>query len=77
MAYVAVRTHNFTTRDILAYMRLIMREAMRRGESSWQEYDRNFRRLAAIDLTLRWNTLLPDLKASTILGCGVGRGTYC
>ena len=79
-AYVAVRTRDSTTRDMLAYMRLIVREAMRHGGGGgggWQEYDRSFRNQAAIDPTLRWNTLLPDLQASTILGHGMGRGTYC
>ena len=47
------------------------------GGGGWQEYDRSFRNQAAIDPTLRWNTLLPDLQASTILGHGMGRGTYC
>ena len=42
-----------------------------------QEYDRSFRSQAAIDLTPRLNTLLPDLQAPTILGHSVGQGTYC
>lgn len=58
-------------------MRLIIREALRHGGDGWQEYDRSFRSQAAIDPTIRWNTLLPDLQAATILGQRVGGGTHC
>ena len=77
VAYVAVRIPDPTTRDMLAYMRLIIREALRHGGGGWQEYDRSFRRQVAIDPSLRWNTLLPDLQASTILGRGGGGSSYC
>ena len=76
-AYMAVRTQDATTRDMLTYCRLIIREALRHGGQGWQEYDRSFRSQAAIDRSLRWNILLPDLQASTILGQRVGGGTYC
>ena len=75
-AYVAVRTSDRTTRDMLAYMRLIIREAMCHGGPGWQDYDRAFRSQAAIDPSLRWNTLLPDLQASTMFGQGGGGGTF-
>ena len=76
MAYVAVRTSDQTTRDMLAYMRLIIRKAMRHGGPGWQDYYRAFRSQAAIDPSLRWNTLLPDLQASTMFGQGeVGEPT--
>ena len=76
-AYVAVRTSDPTTRDMLAYMQLITREGLRHGGRGWQDYDRSFRRQVAIDPSLRWNTLLPDLQASTVLGQGGGGGSYC
>ena len=43
-AYIAVRTQDPQTRDMLAYGRLIIREALRHGGNGWQEYDRSFRR---------------------------------
>ena len=52
-AYVAVRTPNPTMRDMLVYMRLIIREALRHGGGGWQEYDRSFRWQVAIDPSLR------------------------
>ncbi len=48
-AYVAVQSRDPVTRDLLAYSRLIIREALRRGGNGWQEYDWFFRRQAAID----------------------------
>ena len=76
-AYIKVRTQDETTRDMLSYCRLIIREALRHGGQGWQDYDRSFRSQAAIDRSLRWNVLLPDLQASTILGQRAGGGSYC
>ena len=77
MAYVATRTSDTQTRDMLTYCRLLIQEALRHGGSGWQEYDRNFRRQLAINPSLPWNTLLPDLQATTILGQRTGGGTFC
>ena len=68
LAYTAIATNDPTTRDQLAYARLIMREALRHGNSGWLDYDRSFRQQAAADRSLRWNTLVPGLQASMILG---------
>ena len=76
-AYVAVRTTDPLIRDMLTYMRLVVREALRHGGGGWQEYDRNFRRLAAIDSSLRWNSLLPDLQVATVLGQRGNGGVFC
>ena len=62
---------------MLAYCRLIIREALRHGGTGWQEYDRVFRQQLAIDQTLPWNALQPGLQASTILGQRSGRHTFC
>ena len=75
-AYVAVRSSDQQTRDLLAYCRLIIREALRHGGNGWQEYDRSFRRQAAIDATLAWNTLSPGLQASTLVGVGGAPGLH-
>lgn len=68
VAYVAVRSRDPQTRDLLAYCRHIIQEALRHGGNGWQEYDRFFCRKAAIDTTLQWNTQLPGLQASTFVG---------
>ena len=76
-AYIAVRTQEPTVRDMLTYCWLVIRKVLRHGGQGWQDYDHSFRSQAAIDCSLRWNTLLPDLQASTILGQPAGSGTYC
>ena len=68
LAYVAVGTNNDSTRDIVTYGHLIVREALRHGGQGWQEYNRIFRAQAAIDHSIRWNVLLLNLQAATILG---------
>ena len=78
LAYIAMRTTDPTTRDQLAYARLIIREALRHGGAGWLDYDRAFRQQAAVDPSLRWNTLLPGLLASMMLGRGTGQGAlFC
>ena len=53
LAYVAVRTSDQTTWDLITYCRLIVREALRHGGQGWQEYDRSFRAQAATNLSQR------------------------
>ena len=77
-AYIAVLAPDARTRELLAYCRLIIREALRHGGSGWQEYDRTFRRQAAIDSSLPWNVLVPGLQAATLLGNRGGPpGLFC
>ena len=76
-AYAAVRTSDPTTRSMLAYSRLLIREALRHGGSGWMEYDRVFRRQLAINPTMPWNTLEPSLQAATILGQRNSTGMFC
>lgn len=78
LGYMAILTSDPSTRDQLAYARLIIREALRHGGAGWLDYDRAFRQQAAVDSSLRWNTLLPGLQASTMLGYGTGQGAlFC
>ena len=68
LGYMAILTSDPSTRDQLAYARLVIKEALRHGGQGWLDYDRAFRQQAAAEPSLRWNTLLPGLLASTILG---------
>ena len=68
LGYMAILTTDPRTRDQLAYARLIIREAQRHGGRGWLDYGRAFRQQAAVDPSIRWNTLFPGLQASTILG---------
>ena len=67
-AYIVVLTPDACTRELLAYCRLIIREARRHGGTCWQEYDRTFCCQAAIDTSLPCNVLVPGLQAATLLG---------
>ena len=76
-AYVAVRMADPVTRDMLAYSRFIIREALRHGSSGWLDYDCVFRRQVVINPLLSWNVIEPSLQATTILGQRSGTGTFC
>ena len=77
-AYIAVLAPDARTRELLAYCRLIIREALRHGGSGWQEYDRTFCWQAAIDSSLPWNVLVPGLQAAMLLGNRGGPpGLFC
>ena len=65
------------TRNMLAYSRLLIREALRYGGRGWLEYDQVFRRQLAINPALPWNTIEPGLQAATILGQGPAVGVFC
>lgn len=77
LAYVAVRSPDKATQDMLAYARLMIREAQRHGGTSWLDYDRVFRQQIAIDPSLRWNTLEPGIQAGTLSSRPPTTGTFC
>ena len=62
---------------MLAYSRLIIREALKHGSSGWLDYDRVFRRQVAINPLLPWNVNESSLQAMTILGQRSGTVTFC
>ena len=76
-AYIAIQTQDPLTRQMLAYARLIIREALRHGGGGWAEYDRVFRRQVSINPALPWNVLEPSLQAATILGQWMSEGMLC
>ena len=75
LAYSAILTSDPKTRNHLAYARLIMREALRHGNPGWLDYDRSFRQQVAEDPSMQWNTLVPGLQASMILGYPARQGS--
>ena len=63
------------TRELWAYMALIMREARRCGGNGWRDYDSMFRQQAASAVDLEWGKLNSSLYAVTFLAQQVaGRG---
>ena len=77
LAYVALRVTDPLARDMLAYARLIIREAQRHGGSGWLDYDRVFRQQAALDPTLKWTELHPGIQASTLVGRSTRQSPLC
>ena len=77
LAYIAIRANDQGVRDMLAYARLMVREAQRHGGSGWLDYDRVFRQQAALDTSLRWNTLHPGIQAATLVGRTAGSTLLC
>ena len=62
-SYIAVLTTFYPprSRDLLAYMALIVRTAKQFGETAWLDYDRAFRREAAASNLRDWSVMRPDL----------------
>ena len=77
LTYLAVRTQDTATRDQLMYSRLVLQEAARHGGMGWIEYYRVFRKQAALNSMLTWNSLQPGLHASAILGQRSCNGVFC
>ena len=79
VAYVAMRANDQGVRDMLTYACLII-DNQRGSEAwglGWLDYDRVFQQQAALDPSLRWNTLHPGIQASTIVGHVAGSALLC
>ena len=62
---------------MLAYAQLLVREVQQYGGSGWLDYNRVFLQQAAIDPSLRWNTLHRGIQAATMVGGMLGSGSFC
>ena len=75
LAYVAMRTEDGQVRGICWLMQLfIIRESQRHGGTGWLDY---FRQQAALDASMRWNTLDPSIQASTLVGHAPSHTVVC
>ena len=72
---VVVSDHPSRVQEMLAYARLIVREALRNGGDGWRSYGAMFRKLAATDPSLSWGKVLPALYATTFLASRVTTAT--
>ena len=66
IAIVAGR-HPSRVQDMLAYLRLIVREAQRAGGDAWRQYDARFRKFAAVHQSVTWGQPLPSMYASCFM----------
>ena len=76
-ACVLGEAHPTKSRELWAYMSLIVREARRCGGNGWREYDSMFRQQAASAMELEWSKLDSSLYAVTFLAQQSGRGRIC
>jgi hypothetical protein len=78
LAYIAVRTSDKETRDMLTYARLVIREAQCHGWAGWLEYDKWFRQQqAALSTPQPWNELNASLHAATVMSLRAGDKKPC
>ena len=78
LAYVAVRTKDLETRDMLTYARLVIREAQCHGGPGWLEYDKCFRQQqAALAIPHPWHELNASLHAATVMSLRSGTNRSC
>ena len=66
-AAIVMEEHPQKARDLLAYLRLIVREAQTNENEGWREYDVAFRRYAAANPSLPWGQPLPSLYTTCVL----------
>ena len=78
LAYLAVRTSDRETRDMLTYARLVIREAQCHGGAGWLEYDKWFRQQqAALTTPQPWCELNASLHAATVMSLRAGDRKLC
>ena len=75
--HITIQANDQGVWDMLVYARLMVREVQRHGGSSWLDYDRVFHQQAALDPSLRWNTLHPEIQATTLVGRTAGSTLLC
>ena len=77
LMFASIQCRDPKLRATLAHGCIVLQLAQRHGGTGWLEYDRIFRRQAASDPTIAWNTLNPSLMAATVLATSPGTGTIC
>lgn len=75
-AGVVTRRHPDKTKEMFAYMTMVVREARRCGGSGWREYDTMFRQLAASGEASEWSKLNASIYAVSFLAQSI-RGKMC
>ena len=78
LAYVAVRSKDVETRNMLTYAWLVIREAQCHGGAGWLEYDKWFRQQqVALATQHPWNELNASLHAATVMSMWAGASKLC
>lgn len=79
LAYVAIRTPDKLTRDLLTYARILIREARKHGRDGWRAYDTVFRENAAASEAgeADWTKLESSLHVTTLVANRMSEGSFC
>ena len=81
MVYAAILLSKFPHKvgEVMAYGKMIIREAGRHVGEGWKVYDTLFRQMVAADKTIPWSKLNPTLYATTFLSLRDphGQGVQC
>ncbi len=69
MAYAAILLSKYPDKliEVMAYGKMILKEAARHGGDGWKVYDTLFRQMLAADKTIPWSKLNPTIYATTFL----------
>ena len=76
-AYITIRADDPGTHHMMAYARLVVREAQHHCGRSFMAYDRVFRQQAALDPAMSWNSIHPGIQAATLWGTTPGPAQLC
>ena len=79
MAYSAILLSKFPDKlvEVMAYGKMIIKEAGRHGGEGWKVYDTLFRQMLAADKTIPWSKLNPTLYATTFLAMRDSHSCQC
>ena len=65
---IVAEAHHSQTKEMLAYLHLMVREASRNNNKGWMSYDNIFRKNAAANPSLSWANLDPPFISHFALG---------
>ena len=76
-ATMVAEAHPHRMRNLMAYLRMIVRQAQRHGGDGWRSYDVLFRKIAAANSALRWGQPLPSLYPTPFLAARASAAASC
>ena len=77
MGYIAIRTPDQATRDMLTYARLLIKEARKHSGEGWKAYDTVFQENAAIAPLTDWTKIESSLHATSFIANRSGDSVFC
>ena len=75
LSFMAVKTPNQETRDLIAYAQIIIELARKHPGLGWYTYDNLFRQQLNAGAGVKWNEVNPSLMAATVLASRGSEGS--